>query len=308
MRRVMLVTHAGRPEAIRIARRMARALAASGIGVQVPEHELAPLQAGEDDVASQALASGDETLPCTGTDSAVSCELVIVIGGDGTILRAAQYAVAESIPLLGVNLGHVGFLAEVESDDVEHLVSAVVDRSYRVEERLALKVNLLKGADLKWSTWALNEASIEKASRKRMIDVVLEIDDRPLSRWGCDGVVVSSPTGSTAYAWSSGGPVVWPAVQALVVAPISAHALFARSLVVAPDSKVAVELLPASPEGVIWCDGRRHHDLEPGSRVEITRADDPLKFARLHEARFTDRLVAKFGLPVEGWRGKRAFR
>ena len=154
------------------------------------------------------------------------------------------------------------------------------------------------------STFAVNEASVEKAARERMLEVVVEIDGRPLSRWGCDGVVCATPTGSTAYNFSAGGPIVWPGVEAMCVVPLSAHALFARPMVVAPTSVVAVEVLARTDgSGVLWCDGRRTVDLPPGARIEVRRGQHPLRLARLHEETFTDRLVAKFGLPVEGWRG-----
>jgi NAD+ kinase len=137
-----------------------------------------------------------------------------------------------------------------------------------------------------------------------MLEVVVEVDGRPLSRFGCDGVVCATPTGSTAYNFSAGGPVVWPGVHALLMVPISAHALFARPMVVAPDSVLAVEVLARTEgAGVLWCDGRRSFDLPPGARIEVRRGSRPVHLVRLHEAPFTDRLVAKFDLPVEGWRG-----
>jgi NAD+ kinase len=142
-----------------------------------------------------------------------------------------------------------------------------------------------------------------------MLEVILEVDGRPLSRWGCDGVVCATPTGSTAYNFSAGGPIVWPQVEAMCVVPISAHALFARSLVVAPTSVVAIEVMAQTEgAGVLWCDGRRTVDLPPGARIEVRCGTQPVRLARLQEAPFTDRLVAKFGLPVEGWRGERRRR
>src|SRR5690606_26806482 len=171
-------------------------------------------------------------------------------------------------------------------------------------DRLTLDVEVYRGKELVTSTFALNEASVEKAARERMLEVVVEIDGRPLSRWGCDGVVCATPTGSTAYNFSAGGPVVWPGVEALLMVPLSAHALFARALVVAPTSRMAVEVLAGTEgAGVLWCDGRRTVDLPPGARIEVRRGAMPVRLARLHEAPFTDRLVAKFGLSVEGWRG-----
>jgi NAD+ kinase len=152
--------------------------------------------------------------------------------------------------------------------------------------------------------WALNECSVEKANRVRMLELMVEIDGRPLSRWGCDGVVAATPTGSTAYAFSAGGPVAWPTVEALLVVPISAHALFARPLVISPSSMVAVEVLPTGSEAVVACDGRRSRGLPHGSRVEVRRGATPVLLARTRQRRFTDTLVDKFGLPVEGWRGR----
>jgi NAD+ kinase len=292
VRRVLLVTHTGRSDAVTLAREVAQELCDSGIEVRAEvEEAVALVECGVVAVDVEHAAEG--------------CELVIVLGGDGTILRGAELARPYDVPLLGVNLGHVGFLAEAEVEEVSRVVRAVVDRTWSVEERTTLEVVVsLDGAELARS-WALNEASVEKASRERMLEVLVEVDERPLSRWGCDGVVAATPTGSTAYAFSAGGPVVWPEVEALLVVPISAHALFARPLVVAPTSRVAVELLPSKTGGVLWCDGRRLVELPAGARVEITRHATPVRLARVHTAPFTDRLVAKFDLPVEGWRGKR---
>lgn len=231
-------------------------------------------------------------------------ELVMVLGGDGTILRAAELVREADIPLLGVNLGHVGFLAESERADLEETVRWVADRSYTVEERTTIEVLVWHGGTLLASSWALNEAAIEKANRERMIEVVMEVDGRPVSSFGCDGVVLATPTGSTAYAFSASGPIVWPEVEALLMVPISAHALFAKPLVVAPTSVLAVELLTRTDAaGVLWCDGRRSIDLPPGARVEVRRSERPVRLARTHQTPFSERLVRKFELPIQGWRG-----
>jgi NAD+ kinase len=231
-------------------------------------------------------------------------ELVIVLGGDGTILRAAEIARGCDAPLLGVNLGHVGFLAEAEREDLPATVVRALARDYEVEERMTISVRVKVDEQVVHESWALNEASVEKASRERSLEVVVEVDGRPLSTFGCDGVVMSTPTGSTAYSFSAGGPVVWPSVDALLMVPLSAHALFARPLVVGPDSSLAVELLDRSVgAGVLWCDGRRTFDLPSGARVVVRRSPVPVRLARLNPAPFTDRLVNKFRLPVTGWRG-----
>ncbi|PVG80892.1 NAD kinase [Nocardioides gansuensis] len=295
---MLLLAHTGRADARDVARACAKSLTSHGIVVRLLEQEAADL--------ALDPAAYDPVIETVGPESLAGegCELALVIGGDGSILRAAELTHASGTPLLGVNLGHVGFLAEAEEEDVESTIEAIVSRRYAVEERLTLDVRVLRDGEVVTTTFALNEASVEKAARERMLEVVVEIDNRPLSRWGCDGVVCATPTGSTAYNFSAGGPVVWPAVEALLMVPISAHALFARPMVVAPTSVLAVEVL-ANTEGagVLWCDGRRAVDLPPGARIEVRKGARPVRLARLHEAPFTDRLVAKFDLPVEGWRG-----
>lgn len=236
--------------------------------------------------------------------SLAEVELVMVLGGDGTILRAAEQVRGSDVPLLGVNLGHVGFLAESERADLAQTVDWVVRRDYTVEERMTIDVTVWVQGRKVEHTWALNEVAVEKGNRERMLEVVTEVDGRPLSSFGCDGVVMATPTGSTAYAFSAGGPVVWPDVEALLMVPISAHALFAKPLVVSPMSKLAVEVLTRTgAHGVMWCDGRRMVDLPPGSRIEVTRSDRPVRLARTHQTPFSARLVRKFELPIQGWRG-----
>jgi NAD+ kinase len=231
-------------------------------------------------------------------------EVVMVLGGDGTILKAAEVVREWATPLLGINLGHVGFLAESERDGMSDAVARVVEHDYLVKERLALDVRVIVGGHEEFRTWALNEATIEKSARERMLEVVVEIDERPLSSFGCDGIVMATPTGSTAYSFSAGGPVVWPSVEALLLVPLSAHALFARPLVINPNSKLAVEVMQRSAgSGVLWCDGRRTWELPPGARVEVRKSELPVRLARFRQGPFTDRLVRKFSLPVVGWRG-----
>ncbi len=290
-RAVLLVTHTGRADARTLAGGVVEALVAAGLQVRTPADEAEAL-------GSPALVPIDPADPA----AADGCEIAVVLGGDGTILRACELVRGHQVPVLGVNLGHVGFLAEVDREDLVTVVEAVVQRRWSVERRLVLDVVVRRDGSEVARTWALNEASVEKAASERMLELVVEIDRRPLSRWGADGVIVATPTGSTAYAFSAGGPVVWPEVEALVVVPISAHALFARPVVVSPDGVVAVEVVPGSA-AVMWCDGRRTVELPAGSRVEVRRSGEAVLLARLHPTAFTDRLVAKFGLPVNGWRG-----
>jgi NAD+ kinase len=289
-REVLLVVHTGRPAAVKTAADVCRRLCGAGVEVRVLDTEADDL-----DIDGAIVVPADKALT-------EGVELVIVLGGDGTLLRAAELARPAGTPLLGVNLGRVGFLAEAEPAALDATVERVLEGRYGVERRMTLDVVVYFPDGRSETGWALNEATVEKGVRERMLEVVVEIDGRPLSTWGCDGVVMATPTGSTAYAFSAGGPVVWPELEALLVVPISAHALFSRPLVAAPSSVLAVEVLPGTP-GVLWCDGRRTLELAPRSRIEVRASPQPLRLARLHHRPFTDRLVAKFGLPVRGWRG-----
>ncbi|MEV4775244.1 NAD kinase [Microbacterium sp. LWO13-1.2] len=299
-RYILVVAHAGREDTVLAARRVVEALRDAGAR---------PVLSADDRAELAAVDAGFADVDVLGGTVAQSAlELAVVLGGDGTILRAAELVRGCGAPVLGINMGHVGFLAEIERDDMDDAMRRVIARDYDVEERMALSVRVKDAAGaVIYETWALNEATVEKASRERMIEVVLEIDGRPLSTFGCDGMVVSTPTGSTAYNFSGGGPVIWPSVEAIAVVPLSAHALFARPLVVSPDAAVAIEMLERTDgSGILWCDGRRSHDLPPGARVVVRRSSRPVRLARLHPSAFTDRLVRKFQLPVDGWRGQSA--
>lgn len=296
-RNILVVAHALREDTVAAARRVIDALREAGA---------TPILSDEDSVELAEVDPSFADVEVLGKNITVDqLELAIVLGGDGTILRAAELVRGSAAPVLGINMGHVGFLAEIERDDMDDAVHRAIERDYDVEERMALSVRV-KDTDgnVVYETWALNEATVEKASRERMIEVVVAIDGRPLSSFGCDGMVVSTPTGSTAYNFSAGGPVIWPGVEAIAVIPLSAHALFARPLVVNDDASVAIQLLERTDSAaILWCDGRRSHELPPGARVIVRRSSQPVRLARLHPAVFTDRLVQKFQLPVAGWRG-----
>ncbi|MGH4014943.1 MAG: NAD kinase [Pseudonocardiaceae bacterium] len=291
-REVLLVLHTAHQKNLDTAAEVARRLSAAGVGVRVLAEDAAYL--------NPALRG--RVVP-TGPDTAEDVELVVVLGGDGTLLRSAELARPGQIPLLGVNLGRIGFLAEAEADSLAETVNAIVGRDYLVDERMTVDVTVTRNGTPLAQTWALNEASVERSRPERILEVVLEVDHRPVSGFGCDGVLCATPTGSTAYAFSAGGPIVWPDVDALVVVPNNAHALFARPLVVSPDSVVAVEIDPHGPSALLCCDGRRTFELPAGARVEVIRGATPIRLVRLQDCPFTDRLVRKFELPVQGWRG-----
>ncbi|MEV6971348.1 NAD kinase [Hamadaea sp. NPDC051192] len=290
-RDALLVTHTGRKDSTEHARTVATDLLAAGFGVRVVEEEAEDLDL-------------PGVTPVCGPEAAAGTEIVFALGGDGTFLRAAELARPYGAPLLGINLGRVGFLAEAEIHDLDQAVRDVVAREYTVDERLTLDVTVELGEIELASSWALNEVSVEKNARERMLELLVDVDGRPLSRYGCDGVVCATPTGSTAYAFSAGGPVVWPEVEALLLVPISAHALFSRPLVTAPTSTFMITVEPYTTGALLCCDGRRTVDLPPGARVTVRRGELPVRVVRLRPRPFTDRLVAKFELPVVGWRGQ----
>ncbi len=277
------MVNSSRPAAQKAAQELASIFTASNFNV---------LTNVESEISHTALA--DST-------SLHGCEIAIVLGGDGTMLRGAEAVRGLDIPLLGVNLGHVGFLAEVEKPSIREVADSVINKTYLIDERMVLAYSVERsGAEIAQG-WALNEVTIERESTT-MVQLFVQIDRRPLSRWGCDGLICATPTGSTAYAFSAGGPVVWPEVEALVLLPISAHALFAKPMVVSPSSEIVIDV--ESPDASLLGDSLRKFALQEGDRVRITKDSEIVSLAHLKESLFSDRLVAKFKLPVEGWRGE----
>lgn len=303
-RSVLLVVHTGRAEATETARRVEKVLGDHDIGLRVLTAEA---------VDRGSLHLAPDEMRALGVDIAVvdadeqaaqGCELVLALGGDGTFLRAAELARNAEIPVLGLNLGRIGFLAEAEADALDDVLDHVIARDYRIEKRMTLDIVVRAGGAVLDRGWALNEASLEKGPRLGVLGVVLEVDGRPVSSFGCDGVLVSTPTGSTAYAFSAGGPILWPDLEAILVVPNNAHALFARPMVTSPDAAIAIEIEAGGNAAVAFCDGRRKMAVPAGARLEVTRCETSLKWVRLDSAPFTDRLVRKFRLPVTGWRGQ----
>ena len=276
---ILLVTHPMRAEAISAANEIAKLLIAKQIKVYSTI----------DTVGANSFSDSDQV------------DLAVVLGGDGTMLRAAQICRGKSTPILGINLGHVGFLAEIDRPSVAQIVDSISAGSFTVEERMSLNYQLQRGGKTILDGWALNEVLVERNDHQ-MIDLFVQIDHRPLSRWWCDSVICATPTGSTAYAYSAGGPVVWPEVDALVLLPLAAHALFSRPMVVSPNSEIVLDLESASAD--LNADGIRRTKLEKSDRIILTSAKEDVLLAHIKAATFTDRLVAKFKLPVEGWRGE----
>ena len=276
---VLLVTHPTRPEAISTANELAKLLAQKQINV------FATIKT----VGANDFKASD------------TIDLAVVLGGDGTMLRAAEIFRGKQVPILGINLGHVGFLAEIERSSLTEIVDAIASGTFSIEERMSLNYQLLRAGKVIESGWALNEVLVERNDHQ-MIDLFVQIDHRPLSRWWCDAVICATPTGSTAYAYSAGGPVVWPEVDALVLLPLAAHALFSKPMVVSPNSEIAIDLESDSAD--LNADGIRRTKLQKNDRVILTSDKEDVLLAHIKPATFTDRIVAKFKLPVEGWRGE----
>jgi NAD+ kinase len=288
-RRLLLVVHPTRSDAKTTAEALIAKLASENFEiVSTSEIEMAG-------IAKISLSELDNLL------SKSAIELAVVLGGDGTILRAAQAIRGSSVPLLGVNLGHVGFLAQIGRPTIAELATAIIAKNYKSERRMVLQYRIERAGESIAHGWALNEVTIERSS-EAMVELLVQIDHRPLSRWGCDGIICATPTGSTAYAFSAGGPIVWPEVEALVLLPLAAHALFSRPMVISPESIIAVDI--ESEEATLSADGLRKFQLVENDRVILTSDNSPINLAQIDPALFTDRLVAKFKLPVEGWRGE----
>lgn len=286
-RSITLLLHPSRPEAHDWAVKIVKDLNARNIEVRTAS-----------EVAIEgATKKSEQEIKKSVTD----CELVLVLGGDGTILRGTEIAHGSDVPVLGVNLGHVGFLAQINRPTIDVLVDAIDKKKYKTERRMTLAYKIERKGSLVGEGWALNEVAVER-NTESMIELFVQIDHRPLSRWGCDGVICATPTGSTAYAFSAGGPVVWPDVEALVLLPLAAHALFSDPMVVSPESEIAIDV--ESDTGVISADGLRKFQLSAGDRVLLTSEKTFVSLAHLEDVAFTDRLVAKFKLPVDGWRGE----
>jgi NAD+ kinase len=286
---MLLVAHTSRRQIVSLAERAAEQLSAAGIEVRM----LA------DEAGAGRLAKAHVVDPA---DAAHGCELVLALGGDGTFLRAAELARPAGVPMLGVNLGHVGFLAETEPQGLQDAVEAIVACRYEVEERVTVDAEVILDGVVTGTAWALNEASIERTNRERMLEIAVAVDERPLLRFGCDGLLCATPTGSTAYAFSAGGPIMWPDVNALLIVPNAAHALFARPIVVAPGSVVDVDLVTPGHAAMLSCDGRRSLLLPTGARVRMRRGALSIKVVRLGHVSFAERLVSKFKLPVRSLR------
>lgn len=219
--------------------------------------------------------------------------LAVVLGGDGSILRAAGKTSELGIPLLGVNLGRVGYMAEIEADDLASL-DLMFEGKYRVESRMMLDVSILRGIECLRSMTALNDAVISNGAVARMVDIALDCDGVCSGMYHADGLIVATPTGSTAYSLSAGGPVVDPALDCFCVTPVSAHSLGARPMIFSATCELAVyECGTRESEMYLTVDGSENIRIERGSRIVLRRSDKVTKLIRIKNNGFYDTLIKK---------------
>ncbi|MDR2508540.1 MAG: NAD(+)/NADH kinase [Candidatus Ancillula sp.] len=235
----------------------------------------------------------------------------VSLGGDGTFLSVNEKFYGKNTPVLGVNFGKVGFLTDASREALLDVPKALASGAYTLEERSTLSVEMQLPDGTKIQDWALNEAALEKAGvsgeRYGMMKTRLEVDSVPLSSYGCDGIIISTATGSTAHAFSAGGPVIWPDVECFEVVPVAAYALFTRPLILGSQCTLRLSVDEyASGFATLVCDGHRIYRLPVGSTIEVRKSETQLSFVRLSDMLFTNRLVKKFNLPVHSWQDEKA--
>jgi NAD+ kinase len=252
-----------------------------------------------DAAAALGSALGDEgvtVIQARDPGDGAAADLIVTIGGDGTFLRGAHVASELDCPVLGVKVGRLGFLTEVEPDEALDLIRDALSGRASIEERLAATACSEGGVDFV-PQWALNEIMVEKRARHRLVRLAVEVDGEYVTTFSADGVVVATPTGSTAYSFSARGPIVSPNVRCLVLTPIAAHMVFDRSFVLGADQQVVLEVMGDEP-GLLSADGRESVELPVGSRARIGAAEQPARLVRRAGAPpFLSRVRDKFELP-----------
>lgn len=244
---------------------------------------------------SDAARVGRPELGLSEDDFAACLDLVVSMGGDGTMLRAADLAVREDVPVLGVNLGDLGYLTEVDEDGLPMALKRFLSGAYRVEERMRLDVTVKRHDGSGEHSSALNDMVVEKSSPGHTVRVDVELDGTYFTSWVADGLILGTPTGSTAYSFSVGGPIVDPVHRAVIMAPVAPHMLFDRSVVLRPDCEVRV-IVRGRRKGGLSVDGRPHRNLEPGESVTVVAGGRPSLFVAFPERDFHTVLRDKLGL------------
>ena len=279
---VGLVAHRDRPDARGLAARAAEWLEERGVAVRVPA-------ADAEGIGLARLASGD------GERFAAGLDVVISLGGDGTMLRTLDMVFESGVAVLGVNVGHMGYLTEVEPPDLDDRLERLLSGDYEIVERMVLEVEVTSAGPAGGRWWALNEAVLEKVRTGRMARLAVEINGTPFTTYAADGVIVATPTGSTAYSFSVRGPIVSPRHRCLVLTPVSPHMLFDRSLVLGPDEELCFRV-EDERSVILTLDGQVLGELDAGDVVRCTGGRRPARVVTFGERDFHQILKAKFGL------------
>ena len=283
MKRAGLFLHGDRAEAESIGRWLASALHQRGI-----------------EVFALAIDAARLGAPVSGADEAgfgSDLDLIFVLGGDGTLLRAASYAVPSGAPLLGVNLGRLGFLAELERGELESALDRICRDGFAVESRLTLEGDVVVGSESLQRFMAVNDIIISKVTPGRLIKLEVSLGGEPFTIFAADGLVVATPTGSTAYSFSAHGPIVSPDLDCLLLTPVSPHMLFDRAIVVGPHDEIVITVLPDPDAVSLSADGRKESELPVGARVTVRAGAKRLKLAKVAGAPFWRLVREKFRLP-----------
>jgi NAD+ kinase len=282
MRALGLVPHRDRPAALELARTIAAWFTERSVEVRIPKELGRAIELDATAVEADAFAPG--------------LDLVISLGGDGTMLHAVQLVYSAEVPVLGVNVGQLAYLSEVEPAEVEQVLPRLLALDFRVSERMMLAVDVEAGGESLATSYALNEAVLEKPRTGHLINLDVSVNGSSFTSYAADGIIVATPTGTTAYSFSARGPIASPALACLIVTPISPHMLFDRSLVLARDE--SIELVVQNDRNVVLTlDGRELGELTGGDRVRCRAADQPLRLATLHPRDFHQILKQKFALP-----------
>ena len=229
-------------------------------------------------------------------DDASQLDALITLGGDGTLLRGARLLDGARVPIIGINLGRLGFLTTCGADDMEHAVRLLAAGDHVAEARMALRAVAVDGGGANRQEWrALNDFVVHKGGFARVVRLGLSVNGDSIGTYAADGVIISTPTGSTAYSLSAGGPVVVPTVESIILTPVSAHALGIRPLIVAPDAEVVIDTAQSSESLLVTVDGQVGTELVPGEKLVVTRAPNPVHIVRLPGGSFFERMRAKLG-------------
>jgi len=253
---------------------------------------------GMEPVASFPLAHEMEIPGFDEKEIPENISIALSLGGDGTLLSTARLLFKHDIPVMGINLGTVGFLAEVEIHDIESAIKSLSTGAYKLTKRMVLSSCVERSGSIVFSGMALNDVVVSREGLSRIIRLKVYVDDQYIDSFPGDGVIVSTPTGSTAYTLSAGGPIVQPEMQMMIITPICPHILYSRSFITSPEKEVIIRIDDDYPDpAIITLDGQRGFEIMAGDQIYVKRADKEMSFVSINRLNFYDVLRAK----IHGW-------